>query len=252
MLVGREANEGWWQADFIEMLTRAGDRDAALRALLALEDDARRTNRLWTRTIAARCRGYLGEDDFEVHFERALSLHRSWPVASRFETARTRLCYGEVLRRRRERTRAREQLRAALEVFEELSAEPWANRARSELVATGERAHKRNVASRRALTPQELQIATVVAGGATNREVAARLFLSEKTVEAHLSSLYRKLEIRSRTDLARLFAERAAAAARRVTRPLSALVVALFAGLSESQQLLQDGVFLGTGSAPGS
>jgi DNA-binding NarL/FixJ family response regulator len=101
-------------------------------------------------------------------------------------------------------------LTAALQSFERLGAEPWANRARAELSATGERARKRDVSSSRDLTPQELQIALAVAGGATNREAAAQLFLSPKTVEAHLSNAYRKLDVRSRTELVRLFSRETA------------------------------------------
>jgi DNA-binding CsgD family transcriptional regulator/predicted ATPase len=235
----REPNQGQWQPDHIEVLTRIGRRDEANRALSAFEVDTARTNRLWARATLARCRGYLAENGYENHFEDALELHLSSPSASAFEIARTRLCYGEVLRRKRDRIQAREQLRAALQTFEELGAEPWAARARAELSATGESARKRKVPSSRDLTPQELQIALAVAGGATNREAASRLFLSPKTVEAHLSSLYRKLEIRSRTDLARLFAGRLAAA-----------VLASIAGLAAHQQLLQDALLLGAWSSP--
>jgi DNA-binding CsgD family transcriptional regulator len=235
----REPNQGQWQPDHIEVLTRLGRRDEANRALSAFEDDAVRTNRFWARATVARCRGYLAENGYAKHFEDALQLHQSSPSPSAFEIARTQLCYGEVLRRKRDRIRAREQLGPALQAFEELGAEPWADRARAELSATGERARKRNVPSSRDLTPQELQIALAVAGGATNREAASRLFLSPKTVEAHLSSLYRKLEIRSRTDLARLFASRLAAA-----------VLASMASLAAHQLLLQEGLLLGALSSP--
>jgi DNA-binding NarL/FixJ family response regulator len=190
--------------------------------------------------------GCGGGDDFE----EALNLHRSGSVTSAFEVARTQLCYGEVLRRRRERITAREQLRAALQTFEQLGAEPWANRARAELTATGERARKRSVVSSRDLTPQELQIALAVAAGATNREAAAQLFLSPKTVESHLSSLYRKLNIRSRTDLARLFAQRVAGMTRPAMRSGGNLVLALIVGVAEYQQQVQDGLLLTPWSAP--
>jgi DNA-binding NarL/FixJ family response regulator len=97
-------------------------------------------------------------------------------------------------------------LHQALHTFERLGAEPWAGRAHAELSATGEKARRRDVAATRALTPQELQVALAVGGGATNREAAAQLFLSPRTVEAHLSSAYRKLGARSRTELVRIFA----------------------------------------------
>jgi len=235
----REPNQVQWQPDYIEACARAGQREAAHNGLESLERDATRTNRLWARAAAARCRGYLIEDDFAKHFEQALKLHQSSPSPSAFEIARTQLCYGEVLRRKRDRIRAREQLGPALQAFEQLGAEPWADRARAELSATGEKARKRKVPSSRDLTPQELQIALLVAAGATNREAASRLFLSPKTVEAHLSSLYRKLEIRSRTDLARLFASRLATA-----------VLASIASLAAQQMSLQEGLLLGALSSP--
>ena len=98
--------------------------------------------------------------------------------------------------------RAREQLRAALGAFDELGAVPWAERARSELLASGERARRRDPSTLDELTPQELQIGMVLAAGHTTREAAAKLFLSPKTVEYHLRNVYRKLEIHSREELA--------------------------------------------------
>ncbi len=120
-----------------------------------------------------------------------------------FATARTRLAYGERLRRSGRRIDARVQLNQALGVFERLEAVPWAERARSELRATGERVRARGPATSEELTPQELQVAMLVAGGKTNREVGAQLFLSPKTIEWHLGHVYRKLGIRSRAELAR-------------------------------------------------
>ena len=113
---------------------------------------------------------------------------------------------GEVLRRQRKRIEARQVLAEALNTFDRLGAVPWAGRAQIELAATGEKARKRDVAGTRDLTSQELQIALAVTQGATNREAAAQLFLSPRTVEAHLSSAYRKLGARSRTELVRMFA----------------------------------------------
>jgi DNA-binding NarL/FixJ family response regulator len=126
-----------------------------------------------------------------------------------FERGRTEFCYGERLRRARRREKARPQLRSALETFEGLGAEPWAKRARNELRATGEAASSRDRPKPEELTLQELQVALRVAEGATNRETAAALFLSPKTIEAHLSRIYSKLSIRSRTELARRFAHEA-------------------------------------------
>ncbi len=128
-------------------------------------------------------------------------------LAMPFEAARIQLWHGERLRRARRPTAARTVLRAALSVFEGLGATPWARRASAELVVAGERAQP----SPRALplnrlTPQELQVAQHVAGGMNNAEAAAALFMSRKTVEAHLTRTYRKLGIRSRSDLARMLA----------------------------------------------
>jgi DNA-binding NarL/FixJ family response regulator len=199
-----EPNLIQWQPDYIESLARTGRTDDAARALEAFERDAERTNRAWAKATAARCRGYFLQEDSAAHFRRALELHAASP--SPFEVARTQLCYGEVLRRQRQRVEARQVLHEALHTFERLGAEPWAGRAQAELSATGEKARRRDVAVTRDLTPQELQIALAVAQGATNREAAAQLFLSPRTVEAHLSSAYRKLGARSRTELVRMFA----------------------------------------------
>lgn len=139
--------------------------------------------------------------------DEAFALHDqlAWP----FERARTAMCFGEVLRRNRRRTRAREQLRTALDIFERLGAEPWARRTRAELEATGGHAGAHRVSSSIHLTPQELQVALAVADGATNAEVAASLFLSAKTIEYHLSKIYRKAGLSSRDQLAGLIAAHA-------------------------------------------
>ena len=119
-----------------------------------------------------------------------------------FERARTELAWGERLRRSGRRTEARERLNGALQIFERLGAAPWAERARGELRASGQSVLTPEQRLEDALTPQELQVAVIVAGGATNREAAAALFLSVKTIEFHLGHVYRKLGIRSRTELA--------------------------------------------------
>jgi DNA-binding NarL/FixJ family response regulator len=118
-----------------------------------------------------------------------------------FERARTQLCYGERLRRLRRRADARRHLHEALETFTRLGAQPWAERTRSELRATGSTV-RRSTDALPKLTPQELQVALVVARGATNHEAATTLFLSQKTIEYHLSNIYRKTQIRSRAELA--------------------------------------------------
>jgi DNA-binding CsgD family transcriptional regulator len=120
-----------------------------------------------------------------------------------FERARTHLLYGEWLRRERRRQEARQQLRAALDLFRSLGTTPWADRAEAELRATGETARKRDVSTLDQLTPQELHIANLVAGGLTNREIAAQLFISPRTVDYHLRKVFSKLGIASRTELIR-------------------------------------------------
>ena len=138
-------------------------------------------------------------------FDAALALHDGLPMP--FERARTLLALGERLRRAKQRAEAREPLTAALDAFERLGARPWAERARAELRATGGQAGGRRAqAAAEQLTPHELQIAVLVSQGMTNREAAAALFLSPKTIEYHLGQIYRKLDVRGRAQLARLMA----------------------------------------------
>jgi DNA-binding CsgD family transcriptional regulator len=198
--------------DLIEAYIRAGDADRAQAALAEWEPQARSLERGWALAVCARCAGLLAADElFEQHFDEALSRHEDAPVP--FDTARTHLAYGERLRRAHRRVEAREHLREALAVFDRLGARPWMERTRTELAATGERLRKRDPYAAEELTAQELQVALVVAGGATNREAAAQLFVSPKTIEAHLGSIYRKLGVRSRTELAGRFASEGLATA---------------------------------------
>ena len=175
----------------------------------------RRFSRRSTSRSSRRCRssarrlsaaaGLLAEaDGFEAHFASALELHAQ--AQSPFALARTRLCYGERLRRAGRRVDAREQLRAALETFDRVGAAPWSERAGAELRASGETLRRRESHEAEELTPQELQIALQVAEGKSNKEVGAALFLSHKTIEFHLSRIYRKLDIHSRAELIRLYA----------------------------------------------
>jgi DNA-binding CsgD family transcriptional regulator len=155
----------------------------------------------WALARAERCRGLLAQGDgMEQSFAEAVRLHERTPDV--FELARTRLAFGACLRRERKRVRAREELRAALAAFEQLGAEPWAEQARVELLATGETARRRDASTLDDLTPQELQIARLLARGMTTREAAAAIFVSPKTIEYHLAHVYRKLRIRSREELA--------------------------------------------------
>jgi DNA-binding CsgD family transcriptional regulator len=190
--------------DYAEALIRSGADFE--HSLARLEQVAAAVGRLWALAAAARCRGLLaGDDDFDARFAAAFELHDAGP-SSPFERARTELLYGERLRRARRRVDARVHLRRAIELFDELGAAPWSEKARVELRATGERIPRRDPTAPEKLTPQELQIALQVAEGKSNREVAAALFLSPKTVEFHLTRVYRKLEVHSRAELVRLFA----------------------------------------------
>lgn len=191
-----------WAANLTEALVRAGRGDEAGRAYRSVLGEAERTRRPAALAAAARCRGLLADTPGEAEqaFDEALSWHEKAGLP--FETARTRLCYGEFLRRDRQRVRARDQLGAALATFDRLGAVAWARRAEVELRATGARSRSRTVSAAEVLTPAEMQVAIVVAEGLTNAEVATRLFVTPKTVEYHLSNIYRKLGLRSRVELA--------------------------------------------------
>ncbi|WP_434739311.1 ATP-binding protein [Micromonospora sp. SH-82] len=150
-----------------------------------------------SRALVARCRGLV--DSCEDALGEALGLH-----TNPFEAGRTALLLGERLRRGQRPGEARTHLRRAAETFERAGAVPWARRAREELRAAGESGQAPPPAVLDALTPQELRIAGLVADGLSSRQIAARLFLSPRTVEYHLYKMYPKLGIGSRTDLARL------------------------------------------------
>jgi DNA-binding CsgD family transcriptional regulator len=217
-------------ADLAEAYLRLGDQDAAERVAERLMTAAQAKGQPWSLARALRCQGMLagphtgphtgtdgggshtaGHGDFAGAFEEAIALHALTPDS--FEAARTRLAYGERLRRSRNRVRAREQLRAAAEVFERLDARPWADRAYAELAATGETRRARDPSTLDELTPQELQISVLLTGGKTTREAAAALFLSPKTVEYHLRHVYQKLGLHSREELGRVLAAQGSGAA---------------------------------------
>jgi ATP/maltotriose-dependent transcriptional regulator MalT len=188
--------------DRIEAAVRAGRTERVREALPAFETWAAHSDARWAKPQLACSRALLAEgDEATALFDEAIRLAAD---ARPFDLARMRLLFGEHLRRERRRTDSRVHLRAALEAFERFRAEPWAERARAELRASGETARKRDPSTLDELTAQELQIARFVMEGATNKEVAAQLFLSKRTVDYHLRKIFTKLGISSRADLIRL------------------------------------------------
>ncbi len=187
-----------WAPELAEAYARRGRGSDAQPIVDLLAAAGERSGKPLVLALSQRCRGLLS-DDFEEHFRLALELHER--AERPFETARTQLCFGERLRRRRKRSQAREQLQAAWRTFSTLEADCWTERARAELEATGVKVSPRAVTGADLLTPQEVQVALQVAAGASNREAAERLFISVKTVEYHLSHVYRKLGIASRAGL---------------------------------------------------
>ena len=194
---GGVAHPGYilWRPDLVEAELRRGRRDEAERIARELERKSSET--AWTAAVSARCDALLSGAD--AAFEEALA--RAEPPVSSFERARTELVWGERLRRDGRRLDAREQLGSALAEFERLGAGSWAGRAREELRASGQAVRRDRPHVLEKLTPRELEIALHAASGLTNREIGARLFLSPKTIELHLSRVYKKLGVRSRTEL---------------------------------------------------
>jgi DNA-binding CsgD family transcriptional regulator len=188
--------------DRLEAAVRAGRPEQGREALALFEEWATQAGASWAQPRLESCRALIAEGDQATeHFEEALLLRAE---ARSFDLARIRLLYGEHLRRERRPSDARTHLRAALEGFERFRAEPWAERARGELRATGETARRRDPSTRGQLTVQELQIARYAAEGLANKEIAAMMFLSKRTIDYHLRNIYVKLGIASRTQLAGL------------------------------------------------
>ncbi|MFG2041180.1 LuxR C-terminal-related transcriptional regulator [Dactylosporangium sp. NPDC048998] len=187
--------------DLVEAAVRAGTGDGlgdgVAGAARRLEAFADRTGRPWAQALVHRCRALLTGDEHEYRMSLKLP-------ARPFEQARTELLYGEWLRRARRKADARRALQRALESFDRLGARPWSARARAELEATGLPAPRRPEPAAARLTPQELQIARLAAQGLSNKDIAAQLFLSPKTVAYHLYKAYPKLGVTARGDLAAL------------------------------------------------
>ncbi len=190
-------------ADLVEAYLRVGRSTDAATVTDELAAGAAATGGAWAEAATARCRLLLESDDrLDEHVAAALAAHAR--LAQPFELARTQLCAGERLRRARRRADARPLLDAAHATFAALGAEHWAARAASELRAAGARRRERSP-DEDALTARERDVCVLVAGGATNREAAVALHMSPRTVEHHLRSAYRKLGVRSRTEMSGRF-----------------------------------------------
>jgi DNA-binding CsgD family transcriptional regulator len=184
----------------LEAAVRAGEIGLATQALDRFGRWAEACGSSWGLPQLARMQALVAPDEgVEAQFEEALARHALGGGA--FERARTQLAFGEWLRRQRRRVDARTQLRSALDSLDTAGAELWAHRARAELRASGESARKREPSTIDLLTSQELQVAELVATGATNREVATQLFLSPRTIDFHLRNVFRKLGVTSRHQL---------------------------------------------------
>jgi DNA-binding CsgD family transcriptional regulator len=191
----------WVLPELIEAAVRSGDRTTAEDAFEHLAGYTRGSTTEWARGVDAAAQALLTDGpDAERHYLEAMEqLGRSRvPVLH----SRVQLTYGEWLRREGRRVDAREQLKAALAAFETMGAEAFAERARRELLATGETVRKRTDDTRGDLTPQEAQIARLASDRLTNPEIAAQLYLSPRTVEYHLRKVFQKLGISSRRELA--------------------------------------------------
>ena len=187
-------------ADEIEALIAVGRLQEAEPLLERLQERGRALDRTWALATAGRCRGLLLTERGDLEgalaaVDHALEEHDRLPIP--LERARTLLAKGKIERRAKQKRAARESLRSALEIFDELGAALWAKQTREELARIGGRARANG------LTPTEQKIAELVTAGRTNREVAEAMFVSVKTVEANLSRVYRKLGISSRRELAR-------------------------------------------------
>jgi DNA-binding CsgD family transcriptional regulator len=187
--------------ELAEAASKTADRAQVESALEWLSERTRVISSGWASGIEARVRALLSEGEVAESLYRQSIAHLAGPRV-RLELARTHLLYGEWLRREHRRLDSQEHLRTAHEAFTSMGAEAFARRAERELLATGERARKRTVDKLDPLTPQEMQIARLAADGHTNREIAAQLFISPSTVEYHLRKAFRKLDVKSRTQLA--------------------------------------------------
>jgi DNA-binding CsgD family transcriptional regulator len=190
----------WAIPDLIEGAARSGRLDETVDRLDRYTDWVEQAPTPTRVSLLARCRALAEVGKVEDQFDIALG---GVADLSSFEQARTELLYGEWLRRGRKRREARVHLRRAADLFRQVGAPPWEERAEAELRATGEKARRRDPSTLDQLTPQELQIAGLVADGMTNREIAAQLYLSPRTIDYHLRKVFSKLGIASRAELVR-------------------------------------------------
>jgi DNA-binding CsgD family transcriptional regulator len=196
----REPGSPLYRVDYVEALLELGQTDEALAVLEPWEADAIRLDRKWALAETTRCRGLLAAAQGEADAAKGLleqAVERHERVGDEFGRGRALLALGVARRRTRQKQAAREAIEGALEVFEALGARRWVEKATAELGRIGGRTRHEG------LTAAERRVAALVANGQTNREVAAALFLSERTVESHLTHVYAKLGVRSRTQLAR-------------------------------------------------
>ena len=191
----------WCLPELVEAAARIGDADLAREAVERLAEMTLPAGTDFALGLLARSRALLSDGATAEGLYRE-AIDRLSRTQRRPELARAHLLYGESLRRQGRRIDAREQLRTALDLFVAIGMEAFAERARHELLATGETVRKRSVETQDQLTPQELQIARLASQGQTNSEIGAQLFLSRRTVEWHLRKVFDKLEIGSRRELA--------------------------------------------------
>jgi DNA-binding CsgD family transcriptional regulator len=182
----------------VEALVRSGRADDAAPIARAYRSVAERSGLPGPQALALRCRGLVEDSVEDLQAAAGMQL----AATNAYEAARTQLCLGSMLRRRGKRLEARSSLTAAIEAFEATGAHTWGDRARTELEATGMTMRRRASRPTEGLTPQERNVARLVATGLTNREVAGRLFVTTNTVETHLRHIFQKLGVTSRTQLA--------------------------------------------------
>ena len=206
----KEALEGPYGVSFsplatvelVEAASRIGKEDSATPELERLAQGTSASGTYWAGAVEARCRALLSHGEAAERLYRE-AIERLTPTELGFDLARAHLLFGEWLRRERRPREAREQLRAAHRLFSDFGMGGFSERARVELRATGEHLCRRAVGTPTDLTPQEAQIALLVAQGTSNPEIAAQLFISKSTVEYHLRKVFRKLDVNSRIQLAK-------------------------------------------------